>query len=73
MNDALLLDSGIKILINNLGVVEAERFLALINREQFDYTKWQSTLFEGMTVREISKMAMEHREKNVRENIQAKD
>ena len=28
-------------LINNLGMVEAERFIMLIQREPFDYTKWQ--------------------------------
>ena len=31
--------------------------------EPFDYTKWRQNLFEGMTGREISNMAMERRRK----------
>ena len=38
--------------------VEAERFVTLMNREQFDYTQWQQNLFEGMSVRELSTAAM---------------
>jgi len=30
--------------------------------EPFDYTKWHSTLYEGMSVREISAMAQKRRE-----------
>ena len=38
---------------------EAERFITLINREPFDYTEWQRNLFEGKSVRELSKEAMQ--------------
>jgi hypothetical protein len=31
---------GLEVLINKLGRVEAERFVSLIMREPFDYTKW---------------------------------
>ena len=37
-----------------------ERFVTLMNREQFDYTQWQQNLFEGMTVRELSTAAMQY-------------
>lgn len=49
---------GVQALTNILGEVDAERFVALIQREPFDYTKWQRKLWENMTVEEISKMAM---------------
>ena len=32
-----------------------------IQKKPFDYTKWHDCLFQGMTVREISKQAMEYR------------
>lgn len=51
---------GVQALTNVLGEVDAERFVALIQREPFDYTKWQRTLWENMTVEEISKMAMKN-------------
>jgi hypothetical protein len=34
-----LRNEGMKILINNLGKVEAERFISLIIRDLFDYTE----------------------------------
>jgi len=49
---------GFKALMESLGSVDAERFIALIQREQFDYTKWQRTLWEGQSVEEISRHAM---------------
>ncbi len=40
-----------------LGMVDAERFISLIQREPFDYTIWQRELFKGKSVREVSKSA----------------
>jgi PHD/YefM family antitoxin component YafN of YafNO toxin-antitoxin module len=59
MTDMVLLNTGMDILIKNLGLVEAERFVFLMNQEPFDYTQWQETLYKGMTAREISAMASE--------------
>ena len=53
-----LRDEGLKILINKLGQVEAERFISLIIREPFDYTEWQKGLFNDMSVKELSDLAM---------------
>ena len=61
MTDTVLKNTGMKILVEKLGKVEAERFIALIIREPFDYTKWQRDVFEGMSVKEISEAAMEYR------------
>ncbi|QTA81490.1 Uncharacterized protein dnl_38270 [Desulfonema limicola] len=51
--------SGFEVLSYNLGMVEAEKFIALIQRERFDYTKWRENLFTGLSGEEISKRAME--------------
>jgi len=56
--------NGIKILIEKLGLVEAERFIALVRREPFDYTKWRKNLWKGKSVREISEDAMRFRNEN---------
>jgi hypothetical protein len=53
-----LRDEGMKALINRLGQVEAERFISLIIREPFDYTEWQKELFNDMSVKELSNLAM---------------
>jgi hypothetical protein len=49
---------GVQALTKSLGSVGAERFIALIQREPFDYTKWQRTLWEDQSVEEISRAAM---------------
>ena len=46
--------------------LDAERFITLIKRETFNYTKWRQKLFMGMTGREISKAAMEY-QKNLKD------
>ena len=56
--ETALRSEGMKILVNNLGSVEAERFIALMIREPFDYTEWQRNLFDDMSVRELSRLAM---------------
>ncbi len=58
MTDTVLRNEGMKILSQKLGMVEAERFITLIIREPFDYTKWREDLFEDMSVRELSNQAM---------------
>ena len=44
-----------KVLAENLGIVEAERFITLILREPFDYTEWQRNLYGNMGVSELYK------------------
>ena len=51
---------GMRTLTEVLGPVEAERFVTLMLREPFDYTKWQRDLWAKRTVDELSAFAMEH-------------
>ena len=59
--DTLIKSEGMKILTEHLGKVEAERFIALIIREPFDYTRWQVNLWQDRTVKEVSEAAMNYR------------
>jgi len=63
-----LRNEGMKILINNLGHVEAERFISLIIREPFDYTEWQRDLFDDMSVKELSNNAMKAQKRTAETN-----
>ncbi len=49
---------GIKALTEALGEVNAEKFISLIMREPFDYTRWQRQLWEGRSVEDVSRSAM---------------
>ncbi|MBN2418877.1 MAG: hypothetical protein JXL81_05795 [Deltaproteobacteria bacterium] len=60
---------GIKALTESLGNVDAERFITLIQREPFDYTKWQRTLWEGQSVTELSRNAMKINDNSTEGNI----
>ncbi|MCF6153742.1 MAG: hypothetical protein E3K36_00505 [Candidatus Brocadia sp.] len=54
---------GLSVLFENLGEVDAMRFLSQITYEKRDSVKLQEELFEGMTVDEIYKKAEEYFEK----------
>ncbi len=64
--DAEIKVLGFEILTQHLGLVEAERFITLIQREKFDYTQWRQNLFAELSGEEISRQAMEfHQQKQV--------
>ena len=46
-----LLTRGMECLVQALGVVEAEYFIAAVQRERFDYTKWQRDHFDNMDLK----------------------
>lgn len=61
MTDLELRQKGASVLLQNLGSVEAQRFITLLLREPFDYTEWCKPLFAGHTIEEISSAAMANR------------
>lgn len=65
ISDTEIKIKGVQILSQYLGDVEAERFIALIQRETFDYTKWRQALEEPLTLEEISCNAMVLRKRDV--------
>ena len=58
ITDTEIRTKGLQILAKYLGDIEAERFIALIQREPFDYTKWREGIDEDLTIEEISRRAM---------------
>lgn len=58
--DNIIKREGFEALFEKLDLVEAERFIALIKRENFDYTEWRKNLWEDLTVEELSAKAMNH-------------
>jgi hypothetical protein len=63
ITDTEIKTTGFHALVAALGDVQAERFIALIQREPFDYTQWQRSLWPDRSVEEISQAAMKHRGK----------
>ncbi len=54
---------GVQILAQHLGDIEMEKFIALIQREPFDYTEWRQDIDEDNSIEEISRKAMAMRNK----------
>jgi hypothetical protein len=67
ITDEELKVQGVRALIAALGDVEAERFVSLLTRAPFDYTKWQATHWPDVGVEELSREAMRMRRANAKE------
>jgi hypothetical protein len=64
--DTELRTAGMRALNSALGPVQAERFVALMLREPFDYTDWQRSLWRNVGLRDLSAQAMAHRARHDR-------
>lgn len=59
-NTVELLDQGFACLVEKLGVVDAEHFISLIKRDNFDYTVWRREYFDKMESGEFADKAVEY-------------
>ena len=41
-----------------MGDIETERFISIIIRERFDYTKWQKNFFADISAEDFNKAAV---------------
>lgn len=60
INVAEIKNRGMKCLVEHMGVVEAEIFISVILKEQFDYTKWQREYYDAMKPGEFLSEAAEY-------------
>ena len=65
-NAVNILDQGFACLVDNLGVIDAEYFISLIKRDDFDYTVWQREYFDKMAVGEFAVKASAYAESHPR-------
>ena len=56
---AAIMSAGMKLLRENLGAVETEIFISIINTNEFDYTKWRENLWDNLTPQELFESASE--------------
>jgi hypothetical protein len=64
MTDTEIRAKGAQILAQYLGDIEMERFIALVQREAFDYTQWRQDIDGDESIEDISRKAMDLRRKN---------
>ncbi len=68
ITDTEIKTKGLDVLTQHLGNVEAERFIAIIQRELFDYTRWRQDMDEELSLEEISRRAMAVRSKSTEQD-----
>ncbi|MDR2589937.1 MAG: hypothetical protein LBC71_02965 [Oscillospiraceae bacterium] len=61
-SNTVLRDDGMRILAEQLGLVEAERFIALLRREPFDYTQWRQGLYKDVPLDTFLQDAQNYRD-----------
>ncbi len=61
ITDTEIKAEGYKAFSGALGLVKTEKFITLVMREPFDYTKWQKSLLADKSIDEISGAAMRFR------------
>ena len=66
--DTIIMYEGMKTLREKLDIVEAEKFICLILRENFDYTEWQRDLWTDKTVDEIFYAAKNYDDENIKKD-----
>ncbi len=58
--DIDLITRGMQVLVEKLGIIEAETFISVIKNDKFDYTKWREDKFEDMTLEELNNAAAQY-------------
>jgi hypothetical protein len=60
-NTAVIMNEGMRYLVEKLGSLETEVFISHILREPFDYTEWRrDNLFADMSLHELNQAAAEY-------------
>ena len=60
--DMELRSDAMHLLRSQLGLVESERFIALVTRETFDYTRWRQNQWQNATVAELAEQSRKLRQ-----------
>ena len=70
-SDAELSSRCMDVLVQNVGLLETERFIAHLSRESADYTKWRQDKFDDLSLEELGRATRESG-KEVREQLKVK-
>ena len=62
-SDAALSSRCMRVLMQNVGLLETERFIAHLSRESMDYTKWRQDQVEDLSLEELGRATRESGER----------
>ena len=55
-----IMNAGMKLLRENLGLIEAEIFICTLKNDSFDYTEWSQNLYKGKSLEELMTIAVDY-------------
>lgn len=61
---AEVMAKGMNCLVENLGIIDAERFISNLLKEQSDYTEWRRKFFANMDLETFLNEAVEYGKKH---------
>ncbi|MBQ9060594.1 MAG: hypothetical protein IJ128_05585 [Firmicutes bacterium] len=59
-NTIEIVNRGMRCLTEQLGAVEAEKFIAAVIRNKFDYTEWQKEFFDAKAAGQFHEESLEY-------------
>ena len=59
-----IINRGVEVLLKQMGALETERFISVILRERFDYTKWRQQYCDDMDPDAFNNAAADYVRKN---------
>ncbi|MGE0084189.1 MAG: hypothetical protein AB7S75_07175 [Desulfococcaceae bacterium] len=57
--DTEIIYDAYNILTSSMDILEIERFIMLVKRDNFDYSEWRKDLWEDLSIEEITQRAMD--------------
>ncbi len=60
------------VLREKLNLVDVERFISLIQKDKFDYTKWRENILEDLSLDDLSSKAMDYYKKQNNPQVKIK-
>ena len=63
-NSAVIMEKGINVLLENLGVLDTEQFISTLLKEPFDYTEWSRKHYTDVDLHEFNMRAVNYDKKN---------
>lgn len=72
LTDTVLKRKGLDVLSETFGLVDAERFIALVLREPFNYTEWRRNQYEGVSVEDFFRNVKKFKETSRKSTVAKK-
>jgi hypothetical protein len=61
---AIVMEKGINVLLENLGVIDTEQFISTLLKDPFDYTEWSRKHYADVDLHEFNMRAVEYDKHN---------